>query len=422
MAHFLPGIFEAADWRAWLRLQESPRINSLLHFVNTLSDPAELFPNLSLNAFERTLRSAYAEVLIDDLDILRRFCAQESGGKKEKVAAALDAIPFLPARARFSEFLRTTKAALNRLGWKSHWMEISRRTGDWVGKLDIEFSRALYLRWLGEIACSFTAARETIGDHPYARVQLLTVPQAQGQQWSNLIFAGWNEGSWPPRETGEFARQDEIDAFNSSIQKLNRRASRQGRQGEGHTAIREGHTLYLGPAQQRQIALRQFETLVESTTQQITFTASLVQEDAPERLWNPSELFTRHYQETNNSPLTQKAMNQLQALTRSWLDKAGDPKRKNLVVSPEIESTRMAYDARRDPNVSSREYDFAFRSKPPVVPTLSVSEFEQLMAAPALVWLKKYLGVKAADESDNVWNSSTGKWVHDWLAASQRER
>jgi hypothetical protein len=31
--------------------------------------------------------------------------------------------------------------------------------------------------------------------------------------------------------------------------------------------------------------------------------------------------------------------------------------------------------------------------------------------------LKKYLGVKAADESDNVWNSSTGKWVHDWLAA-----
>ena len=296
-------------------------------------------------------------------------------------------------------------------------MEISRRTGDWVDKLDIQFSRALYLRWLGEIAFTFTAARETIGDHPYARVQLLSVPQAHSQQWSHLIFAGWNEGSWPPRETGEFARQDEIDAFNRSIQKLNRRASRQGRQGEGHTSIREGHTLYLGPAQQRQIALRQFETLVESTTQQITFTASLVQEDAPERLWNPSELFTRHYQETNNNPLTQKAMNQLQALTRSWLDKAGDPKRKNLVVSPEIESTRMAYDARRDPNASSREYDFAFRSKSPVVPTLSVSEFDQLMAAPALVWLKKYLGVKAADESDNVWNSSTGKWVHDWLAA-----
>jgi hypothetical protein len=417
LAHFLPGIFEAADWRAWLRLQESPRINSLLRFVNSLSDHGELFADLGLNAFERTLRSAYAEVLIDDLDVLRRFCAQESGGKKDKVAAALGSIPFLPARARFSEFLRTTKAALNRLGWKSHWVEISRRAGDWVDKLDIEFSRSLYLRWLGEIAFSFTVTRETIGNHPYARVQLLTVPQAQGQKWSHLIFAGWNEGSWPPPETGEFARQDEIDAFNSSIQKLNRRASRQGRQGEGHTAIRENYTLYLGPAQQRQIALRQFETLVESATQHITFTASLVQEEAPERLWNPSELFTQHYQQANNSPLTQKTMTQLQARTRSWLDKARDTKSSDLMASREIESTRVAYDARRDPSVPSREYDFAFRSKPPFVPTLSVSDFEQLIAAPGLVWLKRYLGVRAPDESDNVWNSSTGKWVHDWLAA-----
>jgi len=296
-------------------------------------------------------------------------------------------------------------------------MEISRRTGDWVDKLDIEFSRSLYLRWLGEIAFSFTAARDKIGDHPYARVQLLTVPQVQGQKWSHLILAGWNEGSWPPPEAGEFARQDEIDAFNSSIQKLNRRASRQGRQGEGHTAIRENHTLYLGPAQQRQIALRQFETLVESATQQITFTASLVQEEAPERLWNPSELFTQHYQAANNSPLTQKTINQLQARTRRWLDKARAPKSSDLMASREIASTRIAYDARRDPGVPSREYDFAFHSKPPFVPTLSVSDFEQLIAAPGLVWLKKYLGVRAPDESDNVWNSSTGKWVHDWLAA-----
>jgi hypothetical protein len=417
LAHFLPGIFERADWRAWLQLQESRRINSLIRFINALSDHGEPFPDLNLNAFERTLRSAYAEVLIDDLDILRRFCSQESGGTKETVAAALGSISFLPTRARFREFLRATKAALDQLGWKAHWMEISRRTGDWVDKLDAEFSLAFYLRWLREIAVTFTAEREAIGDHPYARVQLLTVPQAQGQEWSHLIFAGWNEGSWPPLETGEFARQDEIDAFNRSIQKLNRRASRQGRQGEGHTAIRENHTLYLGPAQQRQIALRQFETLVESATQQIAFTASLVQEDAPERLWNPSELFTRHYQEAHKRPLTQKAMNQLQARTGSWLDKARDPKRSDLTASRGIESTRIAYDARRDPNVPSGEYDFAFRSKPSVVPTLSVSEVEQLIGAPALVWLKKYLGVKAADESGNVWNSSTGKWVHDWLAA-----
>ena len=73
-------------------------------------------------------------------------------------------------------------------------------------------------------------------------------------------------------------------------------------------------------------------------------------------------------------------MNQLQARTRSRLDKVRDPKRSKLTASREIQSTRIAYDARRDPNVSSGEYDFAFRSKPFLVPILSVSEFEQLIA------------------------------------------
>ena len=417
LAHFLPGLFEAADWRAWLQLQQSPRINSLLHFINALPERDELFPDLSPHTFERTLRSAYAEVLIDDLDILQSFCAQKSGGAKEAIAAALGSIPFLPARARLPDFVRATKSAFEKLGWKLHWMEISGRIAEWIDKLDVEFSRALYLRWLSEIASTFTAAREPAGDHPYARVQLLTVPQGHGQEWSHLIFAGWNEGSWPPRETGEFARQDEIDAFNRSIQKLNRRAARQGRQGEGHTAIHEHHTLYLGPAERRQIALRQFDTLLESATEKIAFTASLVQEDAPERLWNPSELFTRHYQEAYNSPLTQKAMSQLQARTRTWLDETRDPKKSYAPRSPKTEPTRIAYDARRDPNVRSGEYDFAFRSKPTVIPTLGVTEFEQLIATPALVWWKKYLGIKAPDKSGNVWNTSSGKWVHDWLAA-----
>src|ERR1700736_298047 len=123
LAHFLPGPFEAADWRQWMELQQSPRINSLLHFINALPGRDELFPGLSPHTFERTLRSAYAEVLIDDLDILQSFCAQKSGGANEAVAAALGSIRFLPARTRLPEFLRATKSAFEKLGWKSHWME-----------------------------------------------------------------------------------------------------------------------------------------------------------------------------------------------------------------------------------------------------------------------------------------------------------
>jgi hypothetical protein len=417
LAHFVPGLFEAPDWRAWIRLQQSPRINPFLQFINALPQSDELFPDVQAHTLERILRDAYSEILIDDLEILRRFCAQRPELEQKAVATVLSSVSFLPTQARFGDFLRKTKAALERFGWKMHWKEISRHLDEWTEKIDVEFSRALYLRWLDEIALTFTAEREDIGNHPYARVQLLTVPEANGQKWSHLIFAGWNEGSWPPRERGEFARQDEIDAFNRNIQELNRRVAGRGRYGEGHTAVRENHTLYLGPAQQHQIALRQFQALFESATKEVAFTASLVQEDAPGRLWNPNELFTRHYQETYDRALTESAMSELQARTRRWLVQFRLLKKNGARASQEIDATRRAYDARRDPTAKSGEYDFAFRSKPPLVPILSVTEFEQLMATPALVWLKKYVGVKAADESRNVWNSSTGKWVHDWLAA-----
>ena len=169
-----------------------------------------------------------------------------------------------------------------------------------------------------------------------------------------MIFAGWNEGAWPPPAGAEFARTEEIHAFNRSVQKLNKRAARQGSQGEGHTSVRENHSLYLGPREQRATALRQFDALLESASEGVTLTASLVQEDAPERLWNPSELFTRHYQEAYHSPLTQKAMSQLQVQTRSWLDEASDRKKSDAPALKTNEPTRVAYDARRDPTVPAR--------------------------------------------------------------------
>src|SRR5207244_43952 len=141
-------------------------------------------------------------------------------------------------------------------------------------------------------------------DHPYARVQLLTVARAQDQEWSHLILAGWNEGAWPPLASAEFAREEEIRAFNRSVQQLNKRAARQGSQGEGHTSVRENHSLYLGPIEQRTIALRQFEALLASASEGITLAASLVQEDAPERFWNPSEGFTELYLKIRREPRT----------------------------------------------------------------------------------------------------------------------
>jgi len=415
-AHPVPGLFELAEWRAWLELQRSPRVAAFLEFFNTLPNRAELFPQVNASALERKLRSVHADILIDDLDVLREACATSNDETKHSVALVLGGLNLLPPRATLAQFLEQTRDALTQFGWTQHTIELANRTGDWTNRLDLEFSRALYLRWLEEVGSSFVADRAPAGGHPYARVQLLTMREAQGQEWSHLIFADSNEGLWPPPPAGEFAPEQEIAAFNERARHFNRRAVRRGRQGEGHTTIREGHTFYLGPIEQRQIAERQLTALFESATEEIAFAASLVQQGAPERHWNPSDLFTRQFQQTNSRPLTQQAMLELRKATSEWLG-AAESERVTSPLSADVQQTRVAYDSRRDPTSSAGKFDFAFEAAPTEKATLSVSQFEKLLSCPAIVWMQLYLGVEGADENADVWSTSSGKWVHDWLAS-----
>jgi hypothetical protein len=409
-AHIVPGIFESADWQAWIELQRAPRLSSFLRFLNALPDPAVLSPKLSRPIFEKVLRESYKEVLLDDIELLREFCAARADEKFQSVAKALRALPFLPRRATLAQFLEQARAAFAHLGWQQQALEIVGVTRDWPQRIDAEFSRGLFLRWLQEIAATSGAARSEEGDHPYARVQLLSVAQAQNQDWSHLIFAGWNEGAWPPPAGAEFARAEEIRAFNRSVQQLNKRAARQGSQGEGHTSVRENHSLYLGPGEQRAIALRQFDALLESASEGVTLAASLLQEDAPERFWNPSESFTELYLKTRHEPLTQTTLKNLHRAT-TLLPKAAP-------AATDVEQTLRAFNARRDTSKPAGEYDFALRPDDSYrpLPTLSVSDLERMVSSPAIIWMKRYLGVEAPEDVTNPWAATTGKWVHRWLA------
>src|SRR5947209_3659156 len=408
--HIVPGIFESAEWQAWIELQRAPRLNSFLRFLNALPDPAIVSPKISQQVFEKILRESYNEVLLDDLELLREFCATRVDDKSQSATEALRALPFLPPRATLAQFLEQTHAALAHLDWKQHALELASVARDWSQRLDVKFSRALFLRWLEETAATSAAARSVAGDHPYARVQLLTVARAQNQEWSHLILAGWNEGAWPPPAGAEFARAEEIHAFNHSVQQLNKRAARQGSQGEGHTSVRENHSLYLGPSEQRAIALRQFDALLESANEGVTLTASLVQEDAPERFWNPSECFTELYLKTQRGPLTQATLKNLQRTTALLPRQAG--------IVADVQQTLIAFNTRRDSSKPAAEYDFALRPSGSYrpVPTLSVTDLERMLSSPAIIWMKRYLGVEAPEDAANPWAATTGKWVHHWLA------
>jgi PD-(D/E)XK nuclease superfamily len=417
-AHPLPGIFEAQDWQAWLQLQSSPRLNSFLRFFHTLSDPAILQTELSASALEKILRESWAEVLLDDLEVLTEHC-RKGGQKPQAAAAVLRSVRYLPARTTFSQFLDETQAALDDLGWTQRATEIRSTALGWPDHLTPPITRAVYLRWLSEAAASRTPGRTPMGDHPYARVQLLSVPEAQNQEWSHLILAGCNEGNWPPPAGAEFGRDEEIRAFNSSIQKLNKRAARQGSQGEGHTSVRGHHSLYLGPVEQRAIVVRQLEALIESTGEAMTSAASLLQEDAPERLWNPSESLSQLYHSARSEPLTQAALKSLHQATTAWVAENRPLLRRAPNTSGDARQTLTAFTTRRNAATKAGEYDFGLRPNESFrpVPTVSVSDLEEMVSSPAIVWMKRYLGVKAPDDTSNPWAATSGKWVHVWLAA-----
>src|SRR5205085_1225210 len=192
--------------------------------------------------------------------------------------------------------------------------------------------------------------------------------------------------------------------------------TKRGSQGEGHSVVGDGATLFLGADQQRQLARAQFDGLIESTTHGVALTASLVQEAAPERLSNPAEFFGRVYHEVHGQPVSQANMRTLREETRRWLEAANFVSPNEQSETPGILQTRAAYLARRA-SQPANEYDIALRAAPDEIEPLSVSDTEALLKSPALIWMERFLGVEGAEDPTYVWNATIGKWTHDWLAA-----
>ncbi|MEY2528005.1 MAG: hypothetical protein QOJ05_95 [Verrucomicrobiota bacterium] len=414
MGQMAPGLFEAPDFWSWMELQRTPRLNVLLRFLTALPNDQLFLQDPSRDRIGRSLERALADIAIDDLSVLIE-AARGRDRDGERICAALENIVFLPDKGTFAEFLQVCANAFALLGWNERGDEIAQRTA-WTTKVDAIFSRTLFLQWLDELAISVRITRDLLGQHPYARIQLLTPAQAEDQTWSHLILCGLNEGSWPAGARGDFLPAIQIDALNKGVRKLNRAATRRGSQGEGHSVVREGNTLFLGAEQQRQLARAQFDGLIESASHGLGLTASLVQESAPERLSNSAEFFGRLYHEVRGQPISQANMRALRDETRRWLDASPIVSPDEPGAAPGILQTRTAYLARRA-SEPANEYDFALRTPPPEIKPLSVSDTEALLKSPALIWMERFLGVEGGEDPTYVWNATIGKWTHDWLAA-----
>src|SRR5436190_1321732 len=418
IAHLAPGAFDDDAWRAWLELQRTPRLKPLFRFLRAIDD--RIFDELSVLKIEETLRRAYNDMLIDDIELLRDYCANDSDllyGKA--VARELEKIQILPENATLAEFLSHTRTIFSKLRWRERWNELERLSRNWSDVLPGNFSKSSYLRWLRELLRAPTLERDDLGLHPYARVHLLAYGNAQGQPWSHLIFAGLNDEAWLAlNDELAFIREEQIDELNRQNKTLNRRASKRRRQGEGHCSLRDGKTLLLGPNEQRQIRRRQLFDLVESVSTGIAASASLYSEALPSRIANPSEFFSWLYFNTHGRGVSQQTLHSLEQQTRDWL-KDWSPVDAQKVDSISVGRTGYAFDARRQLRPAS-EYEFALRSPPDQERSLRVTQWEQALRRPAIVWMAIFLGVEADDDTGDAWAVATGHWVERWLADSVR--
>jgi hypothetical protein len=406
IGHLTPGEFEEPSWNAWLHLQENHQLEPVLRFLEANPDSVD---GLSIEEVRENLRWVYRQILIDDINLLREYCARQTEKEKlVRIAKLLRSIAFLPSKATLAQFLAETKTIFSKLKWDNRWTEIERFAQRWSAASSVEFSRAIYLRWLKEILDSFKIARAPQAGHVYSRVHLLSYGEADGHACSHLILAGLNQGEWPQsqRESGFLSDEEIVD--------LNARATRRGKQGEGHSALAKDKTFLLSAQDERQIALRQFSAALESAEHGLAITASLLQESAPERVWNPSELFSQAYFVARNAPLSQETMSILREKTSAWLR---DQELFGFAPATDagIDQTRVAYEARRTEGVFG-EYEFALREPIDREITLRATQWDKVVKTPALIWLKAYLGVENQEPDLNQWNAATGTWVHDWLA------
>ena len=416
IAHLAPSAFDDHAWRAWLELQEAPRLKLLFRFLRATS--AEIFEKVSIPQVEATLRRAYDAILIDDIELLGDYCASSLELRHGvAVARGLEKIQFLPETASFVEFLSHTRKIFLQLGWKEHWHEVERLSRNWSERLSSKVSKSSYLRWLRELLGAASLERDDFGAHPYARVHLLPYADAQGQPWSHLIFAGLNDEAWPALD-GElaFVRDERVVELNRNNRTLNRRASKRGRHGEGHWSVCEGKTLLLGPNEQRQLRHRQFLNLVESVSNAIGASANLYSEATPSRIANPSEFFSLLYFNARGHGVSQRTLQTLEQQTRGWL-KDWSPVDAQKVDSISVGRTRYAFDQRRQLRAAS-EYEFAFRNPSDRQISLRVTQWEQALRWPGIVWMGIFLGVEPDNDNGDAWVVATGQWVHRWLADS----
>jgi hypothetical protein len=404
------GFTAAADgqsdaWTRWLAFQRQPRLDTLLALVG--GNP----PDVEDVDVAHELTRAYTEVLVDDLGVLQAWLLASHDPRGVRAGTWLKEIKRLPEQGTVAEFVAFCRQEALAAGWKDIAGRIAAQGGEILSLGTSVVGRLVFLDWLGAAMADSLRQRHPDRSLPYARVHLVSYAQAEGQDWSHLILTDLNEGRWPPpHSSSPFLPDDAIAA-------LNRRALRQGRQGEGHVCVEEGRGLILGPVERRALQQRQYYNLVEGCRSQLCLAASLATETEPGRALIPSDFLLHLYYMQSGTPLSQAEAESLQASTAEWVARSAAAGRPRPAACPAADLTARAFHARRDPTRPFGPFEFSLASPPEHEIVIPCRTWEHAIACPAIVWLERFPGVSYVRPGidPDPWALTTGTWVHRWL-------
>jgi hypothetical protein len=83
----------------------------------------------------------------------------------------------------------------------------------------------------------------------------------------------------------------------------------------------------------------------------------------------------------------------------------------------DVQQTLIAFNARAMlRNLQAGRFALRTNHSYRPMPTMGVSDLEHIVSSPAIIWMKRYLGVEPPEDTANRWAAASGKWVHCWLA------
>lgn len=395
----------AADERAWtalLDLLADPTIARMRAFIALYPIPKAMCA-CGHDELNSALTKAAEEWLLSNIGALGTLLADD----RPDVSQFLLSWPKLPEDAEVSKFAEQVIA----LGDRLEMPMLGARLRVAIARL----GRLAAITTAGDAFCEW--ARSAVTDprhappddsaHPAAKIHVLRLHEAVGNEWDHVIFAGQNEGIFPApeRQSGVFS-EETLDRLNAQVKVLNGEATEAGYAGDGQTVIRPGKSLCLGPAARRSLDVRNFLRVLNSCDRATMFLSQrdLIRPGAP---LQPGAFLTRVYFLVGGSHLTAEMGSQMPYAL---------PLVAEVAPEPDAAATGLAYAARRDASQPSGIFDYCLAESPSWAIKMSASAWARAVRSPAIQWMNAFVGVSCQrPQEDATWNKPLGIWVHGWL-------